>query len=224
MSDFNSASQRIKAGLALVDGVIYDGKAGRIDAVFRKLQALQAVYKQAALPPESASWLTANSDRRIRHGDQFWSSSHEAALAIIQTVLYELYVYDLPKWHEPRNEQLLAERCRGFDFEPSLTAELQEGIRRESAKLLAAANVAVDPAANIEPRTKAKVKPGRKSNPIEDARIVIEYQEGLEEGRWKDGADYLRQQHAARWKKDAGNAKSWFTQLKKRHEKASTVK
>ncbi len=66
-----------------------------------------------------------------------------------------------------------------------------------------------------KPAAKAN-KRGRKSSHEESKRIVDEFDHGVKNDLWVTAVEYLQAEHAARWKKNPGNAESWFSSLRKR--------
>src|SRR5687767_13615607 len=107
VDEIQTACLRVRDCLAFAQFAVEDGRAGRIDAAYRKLKRLHVVYHQPALLKHVARWLEANSDRSVEHNGAFWTTSHDAALETARKILFELYVFHLAEWHEPSNPKVL---------------------------------------------------------------------------------------------------------------------
>lgn len=97
-------------------------------------------------------------------------------------------------------------------------SQLRAGLIRERAKLVARYGSTIVNESPIQtvsavPGKKPKAKSGRKSTAERDAQIKKEYYDGLEQRTWENQSDYLRQRHAARWKRSSSNAKAWLSTL-----------
>lgn len=73
-----------------------------------------------------------------------------------------------------------------------------------------------------QPET-AKRKMGRKTTAERDAEIAEEFAQGKRDEEWVGQAEYLRQRHPVRWKKNRRAASAWLSTLLKRAQ-SKTVK
>jgi hypothetical protein len=150
-----------------------------------------------------------------------WSSVHEAAVGMADLAIRRL-VAPLEGVKDGREqfdiaEALLAYNWRVFVLSGDEIGRLQERIRWERAKVLTADFRPEEPA-NSKSRQK---KPGRKSKPEYDAKILKVYEQGLEDRLWDGQTDYLRKRHKTRVDEDLNRAKAWLSTLLKRARKRS---
>lgn len=206
---FRAASEAIESAannvtFARTQMQLAETERGSAKTAYRLLlEAASWVEEYRSVVESMIEDLAPVSDSAIPHhsptGRVCYSSAHEAMLDIGW-----MFPLKRPEDLEDLDEYSCRELLDGAEIWTVLSADLRARILRERGKLLAKESQGEDRSTK-----EAKSKPGRKSNSAQDAKIVKEYYEGLETGRWNNGAEFARKKK---------KTPAWFSQVKKRVE------